>query len=182
MSTPDQKKKKKISTRTSDGQVFELEEHLAMECDTIKTFFDNFSRDTVMPLPNVKSWEMVKLIEFCTKVRELETQFGVKYMDIASSTEEQEKKEAGRFLEAFRAEFNKDLSHENLVYFLCAVNYLNIEVLMMILCQCMADGIKNKSVEYCRDLFGVQNDYTHEEEAKYRDKYAWVFEGLEIEE
>lgn len=153
-----------------------------MEFAIIKTCFDEFSRDNVMPLPNVKSWEMVKLIEFCNKVRELETQFGVKYMDIASSTEEGEKKKAGRFLEAFRAEFNKDLSHDNLVYFLLAVNYLEIEVLMMILSQCLADGIKNKSVEYCRDLFGVKNDYTPAEEAKYRDLYAWAFEGPEIEE
>ncbi|PRQ30397.1 putative S-phase kinase-associated protein [Rosa chinensis] len=163
---------KKISVRTSDGQEFELEENLAMESAIIKTSLDAFSRDDIILLPNVNSWEMVKIIEFFTKVQELETKFGVKFM---------EKKE-GRFLEAFQAEFDKDLSDDNLRCLLWTVDYLGIEVLLENLCHLMAERTKNKTVESCRNLFGVQHDYTPEEEAEIREDYSWAFEGPEIEE
>ncbi|KAL6196812.1 hypothetical protein ACLB2K_032425 [Fragaria x ananassa] len=159
----------KITVRTSDGHEFELEEHLALQSAPIKTSLD-LPGETV-PLSNVNNWEMVKVIAFFTKLQELETSFGVKLME----------KKDDRFLEAFQKEFDKDLSDENLVCLLCAVSYLEIEVLQEIMCRLMAERIKTKSLDYCRDLFGVSSDYTPEEEAKNRKDYCWAFEGSEIE-
>ncbi|WRX28336.1 SKP1 component, partial [Theobroma cacao] len=86
---------KKITLRTADNHEFEVEEAIAMEFSTIKTFFDenpDASEDTI-PLPNA-----------------------------------------------------------------------------------VADRIKNKSVEYVRRFFGIENDYTPEEEAAIRAENEWAFE------
>lgn len=57
---------KKILLRTADGEVFELKKYVAMEIDTVKSFFQEkgVSYETVMPFPKVQSWEMVKVIEY----------------------------------------------------------------------------------------------------------------------
>ncbi|KAL6196809.1 hypothetical protein ACLB2K_032422 [Fragaria x ananassa] len=66
--------KKKITVRTSDGEDFELEENVAMELGTIKTFLEEpgVSQDTVLfPFPRVQSWQMMMVIKYCTKFLKL---------------------------------------------------------------------------------------------------------------
>ena len=43
----------------------------------------------------------------------------------------------------------------------------------------MADRIKNKSVEYVRRFFGIESDYTPQEEAQLREEFAWAFEDVD---
>nr|POF21623.1 skp1-like protein 16 [Quercus suber] len=44
--------------------------------------------------------------------------------------------------------------------------------------QALADHIQNKSVEYVRKFFGIKGNYEPHEEEKYREEYAWAFEGV----
>ncbi|CAH1412795.1 unnamed protein product [Lactuca virosa] len=46
-----------------------------------------------------------------------------------------------------------------------------------IVCQKIADMIKDKSVEEVREIFNIKNDFTPEEEQASRSEYAWAFES-----
>ncbi|KAM1120140.1 hypothetical protein ACFX13_045031 [Malus domestica] len=159
---------KKISLKTSDGEIFEIEENVAMQFQTVKTFFqdESVARDMVMPVPNVHSGELVKIIDFCTKSLDLNRK---------AEHEEVSKKE----LRKFNNDFVKDETTGNVMELTLAADYLNVDQMLEVLNQCVADRIKNKSVEYVRKLFGVESDFTPEEEQKLRDDYAWAFEGVD---
>lgn len=73
----------------------------------------------------------------------------------------------------------KKLNNEEVKELFLAANYLNIKKLLEFLSQVIADRIANKSVEYVRRYFGIENDYTPEEEAKLREELAWTFTGVD---
>ncbi|OMO89452.1 SKP1 component [Corchorus olitorius] len=149
---------KKITLRTADNQQFEVDEDIAMEFVTVKTFFDENpdAAQEPMPLPNVSAKCLSAIIEYCKERRAAND-------------------EAGTFSE----EFVKAMDSESLKEMILAANYLNIKDLLDMLNQAVADRIKNKSVEYVRRLFGIESDYSAEEEAQLRTDNAWAFEGVD---
>ncbi|KAJ6929596.1 SKP1-like protein 14 [Populus alba x Populus x berolinensis] len=130
---------KKITLKSSDNQIFEVEEAVAMEFATVKSFFEDSpsSTDTV-PLPNVTAKPLSQVIEFCKEQ--------IKFK--ANPDEAQKKK-------------------------------YHSEDLLDVLNQAVADRIENKSVEYVRGFFGIDNDFTAEEEAALRQEHAWAYEGVD---
>lgn len=59
-----------------------------------------------------------------------------------------------------------------------ASNYLNVDRLFAFLSQTIANRIENKSIEYVRKYFGIDNDFTPDEEAKLREERVWAFRGV----
>ncbi|KDP25072.1 hypothetical protein JCGZ_22607 [Jatropha curcas] len=156
---------KKITLKTADDHFFEVEESVAMEFATVKTFFDDNTETmngTVIPLPNVSAEYLSKIITYCRE--------HLKFR--AESVPEKERK-------AYDDNFVKELSNEKLREMILASNYLNIRTLLDVLNQAAADLIQNKSVEFVREFFGVENDFTPEEEERLRQENAWAFEGVD---
>lgn len=153
---------KKITLKSSDNQIFEVEEAVAMEFATVKSFFEDSpsSTDTV-PLPNVTAKPLSQVIEFCKEQ--------IKFK--ANPDEAQKKK--------YHSEFLKEKSDKDLVDMIPVANYLEIKDLLDVLNQAVADRIENKSVEYVRGFFGIDNDFTAEEEAVLRREHAWAYEGVD---
>lgn len=58
---------KVIVLKSSDGETFELDETVALESQTIKHMIEDECADTVIPLPNVTSRILSKVIEYCNK-------------------------------------------------------------------------------------------------------------------
>ena len=58
---------KKISLKSSDGEEFEVDEAVAMESQTIKHMIEDDCADNGIPLPNVSSKILSKVIEYCKK-------------------------------------------------------------------------------------------------------------------
>lgn len=136
-----------------------------MEFATVKTFFDDNTEatfGTVIPLPNVSAEPLSHIIQYCKR----------NLMFRAESAPEEARK-------VYDAEFVKELSNEQLRELILAVNYLDIKNLLDVLNQAVADRIKNKSVEYVRQFFGIENDFTPEDEARLREENAWAFEGVD---
>lgn len=156
----------KITLKTADGSIFEVEKSVAMELATVKSYFDEgSSNDTVVPLPNVLAKALSHVIAYCK--RQVEFRSG--------SVPEEEKKK-------YKVDFVKDKNNEEIKELILASNYLDVKDLLDVLCQAVADRIKNKSVEYVRTFFGIDNDYTPEEEARLRQENAWSFEGVDDDE
>ncbi|PIA40707.1 hypothetical protein AQUCO_02400045v1 [Aquilegia coerulea] len=136
---------KKITLKSSDGETFDVEE--AMNALMI---------DDGIPLPNVTSNILAKVIEYCKKHVE----------GSQSSTEE---------LKSWDADFVK-VDQATLFDLILAANYLNIKSLLDLTCQTVADMIKGKTPEEIRKTFNIKNDFTPEEEEEVCRENQWAFE------
>lgn len=58
---------KMIVLKSSDGETFEVEEAVALESQTIKHMIEDNCADTSIPLPNVTSKILAKVIEYCKR-------------------------------------------------------------------------------------------------------------------
>ncbi|XP_073034183.1 SKP1-like protein 1A isoform X2 [Primulina eburnea] len=148
--------KKTIMLKSSDGDTFEVEELVAMESLTIRNIIEDDCADAVIPLPNVTSKILTKVIEYCKRHVQAESE-----ADAADGK--------------FDTEF-VDVDQDTLFDLILAANYLNIRNLLDLTCQTVADTIKGKSVEEVRKLFNIINDYTPAEEEEVRKENAWAFE------
>jgi S-phase kinase-associated protein 1 len=67
MSSTSAETKKNITLRSSDNETFEMEERVAMLSETIKHLIEDDCVDSVIPVPNVKSDTLARVIEYCKK-------------------------------------------------------------------------------------------------------------------
>ncbi|ESW28184.1 hypothetical protein PHAVU_003G265900 [Phaseolus vulgaris] len=151
---------KKITLKSSDGEAFEVDEIVALESQTIKHMIEDDCADSGIPLPNVTSKILAKVIEYCKKHVE------------ANSADEKPTEDE---LKAWDAEFVK-VDQATLFDLILAANYLNIKNLLDLTCQTVADMIKGKTPEEIRKTFNIKNDFTPEEEEEVRRENQWAFE------
>ncbi|CAA0807730.1 SKP1-like protein 4 [Striga hermonthica] len=140
-------KTKMIVLKASDGETFEVEEEVALESRTIKHMIEDDCAGSVIPLPNVSSGVLAKVIEYCRR-------------HVAG--------DADGTLKDYKAEFVK-ADYEQLFQLILAANYLNIPGMLDITCQAVANMIKDKSPEEVRSIFNITNDLTPEEEEEIRN-------------
>ncbi|XP_060176210.1 SKP1-like protein 1A [Lycium barbarum] len=146
-----------IVLKSADGETFEVEEAVALESESIKLMFGDDCANTSIPLPNVTSKILAKVIEYCKRHVEAE--------DNEVSDED---------LKSFDADFVK-VDQSTLFDLILAANYLNIKSLLDLTCQAVADMIKGKTPEEIRKTFNVKS-FTPEEEEEVRRENAWAFE------
>uniref|UniRef100_A0A8R7UMT1 SKP1-like protein n=1 Tax=Triticum urartu TaxID=4572 RepID=A0A8R7UMT1_TRIUA len=139
--------KKMITLKSSDGEEFQVEEAVAMESQTIRHMIEDDCADNGIPLPNVESKILSKVIEYCKK-----------HPPPPTPAED---------LKSFDTEFVK-VDQATLFDLILAANYLNIKGLLDLTCQTVADMIKGKTPEEIRKTFNIKNDFTPEEEAEIR--------------
>ncbi|CAK8540037.1 unnamed protein product [Lathyrus sativus] len=151
---------KKITLKSSDGEAFEVDEAVALESQTIKHMIEDDCADSGIPLPNVTSKILAKVIEFCKK-----------HVDAAAADDKPSEDE----LKAWDADFVK-VDQVTLFDLILAANYLNIKNLLDLTCQTVADMIKGKTPEEIRRTFNIKNDFTPEEEEEVRRENQWAFE------
>ncbi|KAH7834544.1 hypothetical protein Vadar_017258 [Vaccinium darrowii] len=152
---------KTIVLKSSDGETFEVEESVAVESQTIKHMIEDNCADTSIPLPNVTSKILAKVIEYCKR-----------HVESAAKSEDKAVDDA---LKTFDTEF-VNVDQAVLFDLILAANYLNIKSLLDLTCQTVADMIKGKTPEEIRKTFNIKNDFTPEEEEEVRRENAWAFE------
>ncbi|OAY57588.1 SKP1-like protein 1B isoform X1 [Manihot esculenta] len=149
---------KKITLKSSDGELFEVDEAVALESHIIKHAIEDVGADDSIPLPNVTSKILAKVIEYCKK--HVETP----------------KPDANHELNTWDAEFVK-VDQATLFDLILAANYLNIKGLVDLTCQTVADMIKDDlTPEEIRKTFNMMNDLTPEEVEEVCRAHPWAFE------
>ncbi|KDP37222.1 hypothetical protein JCGZ_06278 [Jatropha curcas] len=158
---------KKITLKTSDEVIFELEEQYALVSQTIKHMIEDGCADSTIPLPNVNSRTMAKVIEYIKKHHEL----AAEGKDKNYAGEESEE------LKSWDANFVKEIRPDQDILFdvILASNFLDIQDLLDLLCKEVASMMSGKTVEEIRKIFHIKNDYTPEEEEEVRRENQWAF-------
>ena len=157
----------KVTLKSSDGEEFVVEEAVARESQTILHMIEDGCADSGIPLPNVNSKILAKVIEYCKKhVDSVLKPSGTGSVDDKLIEEE---------LKNWDSDFVK-VDQATLFDLILAANYLNIKGLLDLTCQTVADMIKGKTPEEIRRTFNIKNDFTPEEEEEIRRENQWAFE------
>ncbi|RID56995.1 hypothetical protein BRARA_F00402 [Brassica rapa] len=144
-----------------DGHIFEVEEAVALQSQTIANMIEDDCVDNEIPIPNINGEILSKVIVYCKKHVVLPDG------DSSSSAKEE--------LKAWDAEFMKT-DQSTLFNLILAANFLNIKNLLDLGCQTVADMITGKTPEEIRTVLNIENDFTPEEEKEIRKENQWAFE------
>ncbi|CAK9224483.1 unnamed protein product [Sphagnum troendelagicum] len=154
---------RRVKLKSSDDEMFEVEESVAFESQAVKNMIEDTGMDHPIPLPNVSSKILAKVIEYCKY--HVDNQ---KASDDKPATPEDE-------IKAWDLDFVK-VDQATLFDLILAANYLHIKNLLDLTCQTVADMIKGKTPEEIRKTFNIKNDFTPEEEEEVRWENQWAFE------
>ncbi|CAH0485251.1 hypothetical protein KXD40_003013 [Peronospora effusa] len=161
---------RKVNLVSMDGDSFEVSRSVAAMSELVKTLISDDADDEEVqeiPLPNVKSPVLSKVIEFCSHhhnnpMREIEKPLKSADMhDVVSDWD-------ANFV---------DIEQEILFELILAANYMDIKSLLDLACAKVASMIKGKTPQEIREAFNIVNDFTPEEEAQIREENKWCEEA-----
>eukprot|EP00891_Asterochloris_glomerata_P003426 jgi/Astpho2/3426/Aster-07027 len=153
----------KVKLRSSDNDTFEVPKDVVTQSVTVKELLEDTDAGAMIPLPNVTSKILAKVIEYCKF--HVEAEQGPD--DKPAKTEED--------IKTWDTEFVK-VDQSTLFELILAANYLNIKPLLDLTCLTVANMIKGKTPEEIRRTFNIVNDFTPEEEEEVRRENQWAFE------
>ena len=159
----------KVIMISSDGQKFEISAKAAMRSQIIKeSIMGNNKEEIEFNANNIKGDILKKVVEYLEHY------------------ENEEPKEIERPLPSLNFQecvdewdYNFiDLDLSTIFEIILASNYLNIPPLLELSSAKMASIIKGKTIEEVRKLYGIQNDFTDEEEQQIIEENKWCMENL----
>ena len=153
----------KVHLRSSDEQMFEVDEEVAYESLTVKNMIEDTGTEAPIPLPNVSSKILAKVIEYS------------KFHVDAKAGNADKPSKLDDDVKAWDMEFVK-VDQSTLFELILAANYLNIKSLLDLTCLTVANMIKGKTPEEIRKTFDIKNDFTPEEEEEVRKENQWAFD------
>lgn len=123
---------------------------------------DGDDEEVVMPVPNVRSSVLQKVIEWAEH-----------HKDSNFPDEDDDDSRKSAPIDSWDREFLK-VDQEMLYEIILAANYLNIKPLLDAGCKVVAEMIRGRSPEEIRRTFNIVNDFTPEEEAAIRRENEWA--------
>jgi len=153
-----------LKLKSSQGEVFEVEPEVACISMLIKNMVDDSGTDEEIPLPNVKTAILAKVIDYC------------KYHKDSPPEAIQKPLKSTNLRECGVSEWDSEyvnIDQEVLFELILAANYLDIKDMLDLTCAKVASMIKGKNTEEIRKQFNIVNDFTPEEEAQVREENRW---------
>ncbi|KAG7400078.1 suppressor of kinetochore protein mutant [Phytophthora boehmeriae] len=169
MSKPAADQAQKVKLVSMDGESFEVDVSVAVMSQLVKTLVTDEPDPEVqdvqeIPLPNVKSSVLAKVVEFCKHHRDApmaEIQKPLKSNNLRDSVDE------------WDATFVDVADHELLFELILAANYMDIKSLLDLSCAKVATMIKGKTPEAIRSTFGITEEFTPEEQQRILEENKW---------
>ncbi|CAG62380.1 CBF3D [Nakaseomyces glabratus] len=174
------KKGKYVVLVSGEGEKFTVEKKIAQRSLLLKNYLNDMHESSlddedeeqdedededdeiVMPVPNVRSSVLQKVIEWAEHHRD---------SNFPDEDDDDSRKSAP--VDAWDREFLK-VDQEMLYEIILAANYLNIKPLLDAGCKVVAEMIRGRSPEEIRRTFNIVNDFTPEEEAAIRRENEWA--------
>ncbi|CAJ0921041.1 unnamed protein product, partial [Mesorhabditis belari] len=156
---------------SKEDKEFTLSKKAAQLCGTVNHYAENtgltddeaISKMEPMALPNVSSESLYYIVRWCEQHRDCPAWEEEKWW------ENERDAELTKWEKEFMAEMTSEALHD--VYL--AANYMDIKCLLDKCAQTIADMIKGKSPEEIREIWGVENDFTAEEEEAIKNEDPW---------
>ncbi|XP_044378894.1 SKP1-like protein 1A [Triticum aestivum] len=159
---------KMVRLRSSDGQELEvMEEAIAAASKTIKdTLEKGGAADGAIPVPGVIGRVLSHVLEYVNR----------HFSDPGAAADPFD--HIPNFDDPFKAfdDAFVQVDQDTLFDLIHAAECLDIEGLMDLTCETVADQMRGKTIEEIRKKFHVINDYTAREEEDVRKENAWAFE------
>ena len=161
-----------ISLVSSSGETFRTEIYHCMHCKTLANFIEEDESVDCIPLPNVTSPLLDKILKFFDMrlefAREIACSPTLENEEMLSETQV-------ALLRAHSIRYLECHSDEIVIDLLIAANYLNCGVLVDLLATIIASRISGKSRDEMREILGIENDFTEDEEEQILAEHAWCF-------
>uniref|UniRef100_A0A7S2BM50 S-phase kinase-associated protein 1 n=1 Tax=Florenciella parvula TaxID=236787 RepID=A0A7S2BM50_9STRA len=162
---------KMVDLVSQEGDNFQVEKRVAKMSELVKTMIpeeeDGETDQQEIPLPNVKSQILGKVMEFCKHYCE-EPMNEIEKPLKSSNMHEVVQEWYANYVE---------VEQETLFELILAANYMDIKPLLDLTCATVASMIKGKTPEDIRKTFNIVNDFTPEEEAQVREENKWCEEA-----
>ncbi|KAM0895762.1 hypothetical protein ACQ4PT_023629 [Festuca glaucescens] len=146
---------KTVKLKSSDAHIFVVPAELAKLFKVIADVVDKGCADDTIPLPNVDARTLAKVIHYCANHLRMNDEPDVRGWD---------------------EEFVGNLDVAGLYDVMLAAQYLDYERLLGLICKAVGDMMAGKTAEQIRTTFGIENDFTPEEEAEIAAEIAADFE------
>lgn len=147
---------------TNDTFTFTVPDGVARKCGTLSHAMDALdsragTASAPVPLPNVSSNDMVRIVQFYTRYEEL------KGRGVPQDT-----------LDAWKTTFLEDIDRTELYSLMEAANYLDSAELFDAACTHVANLIKGRGPEEIRRILMLPDDTTGEERREMEEQFAWA--------
>ncbi|SCV67666.1 BQ2448_5277 [Microbotryum intermedium] len=150
---------------SSDNETFKVEKDVANRSVLIKNMIEDLGEtDNPIPLPNVSSNVLKKVLEWCEHHK--------KDADPPAEENDDTRRKMTEISDWDQKFIQVD--QEMLFEIILAANYLDIKPLLDVGCKTVANMIKGKQPEEIRKLFNIVNDFTPEEEAQIKKENEWA--------
>ena len=159
---------KKITLLSSDGQKFEISSKAVQKSVLVKGIIEDYPDDAEVPLNNVKGNILQKIKEYLEHYENEEPK------QIEKPLPDKKFEEC---VDSWDFKYI-DVELELIFELILGANYMDIKPLLELASAKVASLIKGKSTEEIRKLFGIQNDFTPEEEQQIQEENKWCMENL----
>jgi len=152
---------------SSESEKFPVSFKVAIMSELIKTMAEGDTKEKEIPLPNVKTEVLKKVVQYMKYHADNPAK------DIEKPLKSQNMSEVVSQWDADFVEVDNELLFELIL----AANYMDIKPLLDLTCAKVASMIKGKTPEQIRKTFNIQNDFTPEEEEAVRAENKWAEEN-----
>jgi len=161
---------KNVRLVSVEGESYEVPLDVAKMSELVKNMIDDDQDEDEaqeIPLPNVKSQILAKVIDF------------LNHYKTEAMTDIEKPLKSANMHEVVQDYYANYVTVEQDILFelILAANYLDIKPLLDLTCATVASMIKGKTPEEIRKTFNIVNDFTPEEEAQVREENKWCEEA-----
>ena len=159
---------KNITLISSDGEKVVISSKAVQRSVLVKGIIEDYPDDAEVPLNNVKSNILKKIKEYLDHYENQEPK------NIERPLPSQNFQDCVDDWDFKYIDVEKDLIFELIL----GANYMDIKPLLELASAKVASIIKGKTTEEIRKTFGIQNDFTPEEEQQILEENKWCMENL----
>lgn len=158
----------KLKLQSQEGTIFEVSRQVSFMSQLCKNMAEDLEEgdDPLIPLPNVEKEVLKKIIDYMEYHHE----------EPAAEIERPLKTRLEDIICEWDRGFLDEISTEDRVMLfkvILGANFMDIKDLLDLTCAKVASLIKGKTPEEIREMFGIENDFTPEEEQAIKEENKW---------
>ena len=155
----------------SDDVEIKVDRHVAEQSIIIRDMLEDLGDcDEAIPIAEVDSLVMSKVVDWCTHHQNDPRPSN----DTAAAGDDDGKRPKSTKINDQWDQNYMQVEQEVVFQIILAANYLDIKGLLDLGCKVVAKMIEGKTTQQLRDQFGIENDFTPEEEERIRRENEWA--------